>query len=191
MGEIGIWKIESFLQFTGFSSFVSTSFVHVCRKAISPFASCCATKQYIGKIENASNLRLHNHRKSVKNPNTIFACKYFQNLERKFDKHRKFIITEKLAIRKYDKATVRQRSTDTETGVETRKLFLGLNIYIKNNQAKIANLPGGFFLEGEGAHCTEKFWILIFLHCLKWVFQPVFCSFNNTFRFHLMTSKWG
>ena len=32
--------------------------------------------------------------------------------------------------------------------------------------------------------------VLTFSNCLKWVFQPVFSSFNNAFWFHLMTSKW-
>ena len=36
-GEIGIWKIESFLEFTGFSTFVSTSFVQGCSFYVSRF----------------------------------------------------------------------------------------------------------------------------------------------------------
>ena len=42
---------------------------------------------------------------------------------------------------------------------------------------KIASLLGG----GRGVRCTEKFWNLIFLNCLKLVFQSVFCYFNNAF----------
>ena len=32
--------------------------------------------------------------------------------------------------------------------------------------------------------------VLMFLHCLKWVFQPVFYPFNNAFWLHLMKWKW-
>ena len=32
--------------------------------------------------------------------------------------------------------------------------------------------------------------VLTFLGCLKWIFQPVFSSFNSAFWFHLITSKW-
>ena len=62
---------------------------------------------------------------------------------------------------------------------------------IESKRAKIASLSGDFFFLGgggagegrrvRGVHRTEKFGILIFLHCLKRVFEPVFCSFINTF----------
>ena len=32
--------------------------------------------QYVGKSETSFNIRLNNHRKNVKNPSTILACKY-------------------------------------------------------------------------------------------------------------------
>ena len=44
-------------------------------------------------------------------------------------------------------------------------------------------------VDSKGA-VPEKNSVFTFLHCLKWVFQPVFSSFNNAFRFHLMTLKW-
>ena len=46
--------------------------------------------QYIGKSESF-NIRLNNHRKDKK-PNTIEACKRFNNDGHKFSKHGKFII---------------------------------------------------------------------------------------------------
>ena len=50
---------------------------------------------------------------------------------------------------------------------------------------KPLRLPSGF-----SGTAPEKNWVLMFSHCLKWVFQHVFSSFNNAFRFNLMTSKW-
>ena len=41
----------------------------------------------------------------------------------------------------------------------------------------------------RGADWKNKF-NFTFLRCLKWVFQPVFSSFNNAFWFHSMMSKW-
>ena len=50
---------------------------------------------------------------------------------------------------------------------------------------KIASLLGG----GRGVRCTENFWNLIFLNCLKLVFQSVFCYFNNI-SFNGIEIKW-
>lgn len=44
---------------------------------------------------------------------------------------------------------------------------------------------------GIWRHCLEKLWILTFSHCQKLVFQSVFCSFIEAFRFHVITAKWG
>ena len=52
--------------------------------------------QYVGKAETAFNLRLNNHRKDTKKPNSILACKHFQEKEHNFNKHAKFIIIDKL-----------------------------------------------------------------------------------------------
>ena len=52
--------------------------------------------QYVGKAETAFNVRLHNHRKDTKKPNSILACKHFQEQGHNFNKHAKFIIIDKL-----------------------------------------------------------------------------------------------
>ena len=52
--------------------------------------------QYVWKAETAFNLRLNNHRKDTKKPNSILACKHFQEKEHNFNKHAKFIIIDKL-----------------------------------------------------------------------------------------------
>ena len=52
--------------------------------------------QYVGKAETACNLRLNNHRKDTKKSNSILVCKHSQEQEHNFNKHTKFIITDKL-----------------------------------------------------------------------------------------------
>ena len=49
--------------------------------------------QYVRKAEN---LRSNNHRKDTKKPNSILACKHFQEQGHNFNKHAKFIIINKL-----------------------------------------------------------------------------------------------
>ena len=51
--------------------------------------------QYVGKSETF-NIRLNNHKKDIKKPNVIEACKHFNNNEHTFSKHGKFIIIEQL-----------------------------------------------------------------------------------------------
>ena len=52
--------------------------------------------QYVGRAETAFNLRLNNHRKDTKKPNSILACEHFQEQGHNFNKHAKFIIIDKL-----------------------------------------------------------------------------------------------
>ena len=52
--------------------------------------------QYVGKSETSFNIRLNTHRKDIKIPNAIEACKNFNNNEHSFTKHGKFIKTEQL-----------------------------------------------------------------------------------------------
>ena len=52
--------------------------------------------QYVGKAETAFKLRLNNHRKDIKKPNSILVCKHFQEQGHNFKKHVKFIINDKL-----------------------------------------------------------------------------------------------
>ena len=51
---------------------------------------------YVGKAVTAFNLRLNNHREGAKKPNSILACKHFQEQGHSFNKHPKFIIIDKL-----------------------------------------------------------------------------------------------
>ena len=52
--------------------------------------------QYVRKAEIAFNLRLNNHRKDSKKPNSILGWKYFQEKGHNFNKNAKFIIIDKL-----------------------------------------------------------------------------------------------
>ena len=52
--------------------------------------------QYVGNAETAFNLRLNNYRKDTRKPNSILACKDFQEKGHNFNKHAKFIIIDKL-----------------------------------------------------------------------------------------------
>ena len=53
-------------------------------------------KQYVGKAEAAFNIRLNNHSKDTKNPNSVLAYRRFQQQGHKFNSHSKFIIIDKL-----------------------------------------------------------------------------------------------
>ena len=50
----------------------------------------------VEKAGTAFNLRLNNHRKGTKKPDSILACKYFQQQGYNFNKNAKFIIIDKL-----------------------------------------------------------------------------------------------
>ena len=51
---------------------------------------------FVGKSETQFNVRLNNHRKDVKNPNAIPACKHFNRHYRDFNNSGKIIIIEQL-----------------------------------------------------------------------------------------------
>ena len=53
-------------------------------------------RQYVGKSETSSNIRLNNHCKDVKKPDVILACRQFQEKKHVFNKHAKFIIMDKI-----------------------------------------------------------------------------------------------
>ena len=53
-------------------------------------------KQYIGKSETKFNIRLNSHCKNIQKPDTILACRHFQERHHVFNKHAKFIIVDKL-----------------------------------------------------------------------------------------------
>ena len=71
-------------------------------------------KQYAGKAETAFNIRLSNHRKDTKNPNTILACTHFQQQGLNFDSHAKFIIIDKLVNTASTKDTLHEYLTQPE-----------------------------------------------------------------------------
>ena len=74
-------------------------------------------KQHAGKAETLFNIRLNNHRNNVKTPHpkAILACKHFQEKSDNFNKHAKFIITDKLTnIRRSPKEILRQRLIERE-----------------------------------------------------------------------------
>ena len=52
--------------------------------------------QYVGKSETTFNIRLNNHRKDVKDPNTLPADKHFTLPGHDFNKNVKFTLIEKL-----------------------------------------------------------------------------------------------
>ena len=74
-------------------------------------------KQYVRKVETVFNIRLNNHRNDVKNahPKTILlASKHIQEKNHNFNKHAKFIITDKLTNTRKPKEILRQRLIQRE-----------------------------------------------------------------------------
>ena len=74
--------------------------------------------QYVGKSETPLNIRLNNHRKDVKNPNAISACKYFNRHDYGFHNHGKVIIIEQ---------PWNIRTTSNETLKESSETFSWFN----------------------------------------------------------------
>ena len=71
--------------------------------------------QYVGKSETPFNIRLNNHRKDVKNPNAIPACKHFNRHDHDFNNHGKIIIIEQLRnIRTTSTETLKERLKQRE-----------------------------------------------------------------------------
>ena len=64
--------------------------------------------QYVKKAETAFSLRLNNHRKDTKKPNSVLAFKYFQEQGINFNKHAELIITDKLVSLHGSKKTLRE-----------------------------------------------------------------------------------
>ena len=52
--------------------------------------------QYVRKVKMTCSLRLNNHRKDTKKPNSILTSKHFHQQTHNFNKHSKFIIMDKL-----------------------------------------------------------------------------------------------
>ena len=71
--------------------------------------------QYVGKSETPFNIRLNNHRKDVKNPNSIPVCKHFNSRDHDFNNHGKIIIIEQLRnIRTTPTETIKERLKQRE-----------------------------------------------------------------------------
>ena len=71
--------------------------------------------EYVGKSETPFHIRLNNHRKDIKNPHAIEACKHFNNWNHVFHKHGKFILIEKLNnIKNTSTEVLKQRVKDRE-----------------------------------------------------------------------------
>ena len=65
--------------------------------------------------ETSFHIRLNNHRKDIKNPHTIKACKYFNNWNHVFHKHGEFIRIEQLNnVKNTSREVVKQRPKDRE-----------------------------------------------------------------------------
>ena len=71
-------------------------------------------KQYVGKSETSFNIRLNNHRKDVKKPDTILAYRHFQEKKNVFNNHAKFINIDKLTNTTKSKDVFRQRLIERE-----------------------------------------------------------------------------
>ena len=81
------------------------------------------------KVRNSFSHK--NHRKDIKNPHAIEACKHFYNWNHVFHKHGKFILTEQLNnIKNTSTEVLKQRLKDRENywikRLKTFSLF-GLN----------------------------------------------------------------
>ena len=65
--------------------------------------------QYVGKSETLFDIRLNNHRKDIKNPNTSEVFPHFNNLNHVFHKYGKFILIEELNSKKNTSAEILKR----------------------------------------------------------------------------------
>ena len=71
--------------------------------------------QYVGKPETPFHIRLNNHRKNIKNPHAIKACKHFNNWNYVFQKHGEFILIEQLNnVKNTSTEVLKQRLKDRE-----------------------------------------------------------------------------
>ena len=78
--------------------------------------------QYVGKGETAFKIRLDNHRKVTKDPNTILPYRHFQQQGRNCNNHAKFIIINELVNTSSSKDILRKRLIKRENlWIQTRK----------------------------------------------------------------------
>ena len=71
-------------------------------------------KQYVGKSETSFRISLKNHRKDIKKPDAILACRHFQERNQIFNKHEKFIMLDKLTNTTKSKDILSQRLIESE-----------------------------------------------------------------------------
>ena len=69
------------------------------------------SKQYAGKSEASSNLRLNNHQKDVNKKNSVQADHYFRLLGHNFNKHAQFTLIVQLNDINIDKELLKYRLT--------------------------------------------------------------------------------
>ena len=103
----------------------------------------------------AFNIRLNNHRKDVKNPNVISACKHFNRRDNDFNNHGKIIITEQLR---------NIQTTSTETLKEKLKLRENVRIMKLETLA-----PPGLNQDLIWIHFIQTFRSLIYIYYSKYI----------------------
>ena len=70
--------------------------------------------QYASKSETPFNIRLYNHRKDIKSPNAILACKDFDKHNHGFSNYRKLMIIEQLRNITISTKTLKERPNQQE-----------------------------------------------------------------------------
>ena len=75
---------------------------------------CLLSKvQYVGKSKTCFYIKLHNHRKDIKNPNSIEPCKYFKSRNHVSYRHGKLMLIEQLNnIKNTSTEVLKQRLKD-------------------------------------------------------------------------------
>ena len=71
--------------------------------------------QYVGKSETPFHIKLNNHRKEIKDPSAISACKHFNSPNHDFNTHGKFTVIEQLRnITSFSSEILKERITQRE-----------------------------------------------------------------------------
>ena len=82
------------------------------------------------------------------------------------------------------KLSVKRKILVGDNKIIKSAVFLEVNMCIRNKWTELGNLPGGGGGGGGAFYkgvAYKKWRVLKFLHCLKWVCQPVFCSCSCAF----------
>ena len=70
--------------------------------------------QYIGKSEWPMNIRINNHRKDVKNPQSIPVCQHFAQPDHSFNRDAKFTLIESIRNKSYNKTAMTLKLKERE-----------------------------------------------------------------------------